>query len=656
LDILSVAVPAEQCHDVSERIRCFLAPYRTKAGELTLSLVIKGIAQTESRWEVTAEAAIEAASYATKQQVRAVLEPRHNSMRFADINGLLDQLGQLLEEAAPKLRKLKPGEQSAVLSQPLPVRSGLVSDGLMIPRHAPHPAVDDYTRLTDTFYFDTNGFVFKGHNMFSLPYGVISVVFDESGTDCDQQFCLVTDPNWNRLLSTAGNEYNRYRNWCFTVGSFGHGDLGFWQPRGVAYVSQRWIVADGMNNRAQVYTLDWADGEMELLYTLTDSFSYVSDVAAARIPNDLEDPLTDWWEIAVLDQGNGRVSIYDYDGQFQASYFTRGSGYGQLLKPSSLCFSRHYVTNYPWDYLIVADCGNNRLVMRKTSPMGGVSETPPGVFPDNAQLTAVTTDAYGIVYAMDNRNSTIYVFDPGLQELVATFGSTGTADNQLLYPNRLDNTEGWQYIGSSRLAPMVIGDILTTELFGRFTGLRWYLLGCEVLDHHVSYVPQPVEGDYDRVRCDWHQSNTSESWYKLYRGAALIYEKHCPIDLPGGHYHQYWFEPEDPDSAWYRFVIRVKSKYPGSTDTTFIDSLFVMRRLQCCEGIRGNINGDPNDEITIVDLTYLVAYLFASGPEPPCPEEGNVDGDPAETINLVDLQYLLNWLFANGPAPEACPY
>ena len=75
----------------------------------------------------------------------------------------------------------------------------------------------------------------------------------------------------------------------------------------------------------------------------------------------------------------------------------------------------------------------------------------------------------------------------------------------------------------------------------------------------------------------------------------------------------------------------------------------------CCMDVRGNIDFDYMDNCNIVDLTYLVAYLFGGGPPPPCWEEGNVNGDPAEAINIVDLTYLVNYLFGDGPPPSPCP-
>lgn len=74
----------------------------------------------------------------------------------------------------------------------------------------------------------------------------------------------------------------------------------------------------------------------------------------------------------------------------------------------------------------------------------------------------------------------------------------------------------------------------------------------------------------------------------------------------------------------------------------------------CCAGIRGNINGDEEEEITVSDVTYLIAYVFRGGPAPLCGTEANVNGDTEEAINVSDLTYLIAYLWRGGPEPIAC--
>ncbi len=76
--------------------------------------------------------------------------------------------------------------------------------------------------------------------------------------------------------------------------------------------------------------------------------------------------------------------------------------------------------------------------------------------------------------------------------------------------------------------------------------------------------------------------------------------------------------------------------------------------LKCCIAQRGNVDGDPDNQVNVADLTYLVAYLFQGGPEPPCMGEANVDGDPDEQVNVADLTYLVAYLFQGGSPPLDC--
>ncbi|MFH1686658.1 MAG: C10 family peptidase [bacterium] len=101
----------------------------------------------------------------------------------------------------------------------------------------------------------------------------------------------------------------------------------------------------------------------------------------------------------------------------------------------------------------------------------------------------------------------------------------------------------------------------------------------------------------------------------------------------------------------------------GSNDPRFTGSLAsyapiavdgLIHYSSCCQGIRGNIDGDSQQEINIADLVYLVNYMFNGGPIPPCWKEANVNGDIFEELNIEDLVYLVNYMFNGGPSPAMC--
>ena len=72
----------------------------------------------------------------------------------------------------------------------------------------------------------------------------------------------------------------------------------------------------------------------------------------------------------------------------------------------------------------------------------------------------------------------------------------------------------------------------------------------------------------------------------------------------------------------------------------------------CCVGIRGNVNFDPLDKTNVVDLTFLVGYLFGGGAVPSCWEEADVNCDGK--VNVVDLTSLVGYLFGGGNPPCSC--
>ena len=65
------------------------------------------------------------------------------------------------------------------------------------------------------------------------------------------------------------------------------------------------------------------------------------------------------------------------------------------------------------------------------------------------------------------------------------------------------------------------------------------------------------------------------------------------------------------------------------------------------------ICGDVNYEysVNILDIVYLINYLYKSGPAPSPTESGDVNHDTM--INILDIVYLINYIYKNGPKP-AC--
>ncbi|MBD3257505.1 glucose dehydrogenase [candidate division GN15 bacterium] len=76
----------------------------------------------------------------------------------------------------------------------------------------------------------------------------------------------------------------------------------------------------------------------------------------------------------------------------------------------------------------------------------------------------------------------------------------------------------------------------------------------------------------------------------------------------------------------------------------------------CCSGPSvGNVDGSPDDAVTLGDLTVLIDHLFISLAPLDCPEEGNTDESPGGEVTLGDLTVLIDHLFISLDPLPACP-
>ena len=69
----------------------------------------------------------------------------------------------------------------------------------------------------------------------------------------------------------------------------------------------------------------------------------------------------------------------------------------------------------------------------------------------------------------------------------------------------------------------------------------------------------------------------------------------------------------------------------------------------CCS-VGGDVNRDGRADV--IDLAYLIEWLWVSGPEIPCPEEADVDGN--NQVDAMDLAYFVDWLWTQGPPLAGC--
>ena len=98
-------------------------------------------------------------------------------------------------------------------------------------------------------------------------------------------------------------------------------------------------------------------------------------------------------------------------------------------------------------------------------------------------------------------------------------------------------------------------------------------------------------------------------------------------------------------------MITVRKGGYSSVDTTMMmnvdHQLDVTLFLQYVCG-----DADASGSVNLLDVTYVINYLYKDGPEPVPPEGADADGNGS--INLLDVTHVINYLYKQGPDP-ICP-
>lgn len=142
-----------------------------------------------------------------------------------------------------------------------------------------------------------------------------------------------------------------------------------------------------------------------------------------------------------------------------------------------------------------------------------------------------------------------------------------------------------------------------------------------------------IEAGFDYSYCE---INDGEGWRVL-----------CMMTGESGGWVKKTFDLSD----YYGDSITIRFTMFSDNDAYLFEGLYIDDLEVVGEkiGICGDANADV--KVDIVDVVYLVNYVFKSGP-PPNPEwVGDVNED--ETIDIVDAVYLINYIFKDGPPP--CP-
>ena len=138
-------------------------------------------------------------------------------------------------------------------------------------------------------------------------------------------------------------------------------------------------------------------------------------------------------------------------------------------------------------------------------------------------------------------------------------------------------------------------------------------------------------------------SNNGADWTTVWSNPATLADN-------------FWMEQEYDISAvadgeatvyvrWTMGATDYYTRYPGWN----IDDVEVLA-YNCIAFMCGDANGDDN--INILDITFLINYLYKSGPAPDPMDAANVNNDAG--VNLLDVTYLINYIYKSGSEPS-CP-
>ncbi len=160
----------------------------------------------------------------------------------------------------------------------------------------------------------------------------------------------------------------------------------------------------------------------------------------------------------------------------------------------------------------------------------------------------------------------------------------------------------------------------------------------------IIYPPHAAQDIAVDVQLEWSGSDPKDD--------SLLYSVYLDATHPPQLVSQYQFDtfyaPSLPLPSQTRYYWQVCA-HDEHGDSTFgpVWSFTTASDVLC-----GDIDND-GDGPNVADLSYLVDFLFRSGPPPAALQAVNVDGfvGPGGPVDVADLSYLVEYLFKGGPEP-----
>jgi hypothetical protein len=249
---------------------------------------------------------------------------------------------------------------------------------------------------------------------------------------------------------------------------------------------------------------------------------------------------------------------------------------------------------------------------------------------------SIILDDSEYIYVGGNTNSTDYLFIPGAFDTIFNGGAVQYAGDAIvvkLSPD-LDSLLSLSYLGGSgqeAILTMLLDNNNNLYLSGYTNSYDFPFSDGAFDTTYGGGSTDAFGGDNFITLMPYTNFIDSDS------DGVLDYGDNCPyvpnpiqtndIDLDG-------VGDECDNCPWVYNPDQIDSDFDGVGDS--------------CEYICGDANGD--ELVNILDITYLIAYLYKSGPAPIHMQAADPDG--SGTTNILDITYLIAFLYKGGPDPD----
>jgi len=285
--------------------------------------------------------------------------------------------------------------------------------------------------------------------LFKSPYGIAFTKL--RNTSPQGEIVLSTDCGWHRLVYVYLEEDGRQAaKWIKAYAEFGSGVGQFDEPMGICIDT---TIYNGMGNEYTIYIADKINNRVvKLKYKVAEEILQYAGTFGSGFynPTDVACVAKDGGGayVVIVEQGNHRLSLYETYSNGSSSLIQRygelGPGIGRFSMPSGIAICK--ATDGGVYFIYVTDTGNNRVVCLRFQPGQGITWERVYKKLGDCRFLSVTASQYYCVYVTAFKENKIYVFTPGLTELLYTYGNSellnGPKDVYIDW-DRLGLTERW---------------------------------------------------------------------------------------------------------------------------------------------------------------------------------------------------------------------